>query len=104
MNEEIDPSAVPDRLAAGSCLLDVREPAEWAEAHVRGALFIPLGELESRIADVPADREVICMCRSGRRSAKAQAILKDKGRTRVLNMAGGILRWAERKLPVEAGP
>src|SRR5512146_1888777 len=47
----------------GSFLLDVREPDEWAQAHIAGATLIPLGELEKRVAEVPRDRDVVVVCR-----------------------------------------
>ncbi len=102
MKPEIDPSNVREKLDHGSFLLDVREPDEWAEAHVAGATLIPLGELERRIAEVPRDRDIICMCRSGKRSAKAQTLLlRHLPGAQVANMRGGLLGWLERKLPVE---
>lgn len=101
MSQEIDPSAVAGRMHAGSLLLDVREPDEWQESHVAGALHIPLGDLPGRLGELPADREIICMCRSGRRSEKAQHLLEKSARTApVINMTGGILRWTELGLPV----
>jgi rhodanese-related sulfurtransferase len=104
MTEEIDPALVIERMRAGSVLLDVREPDEWNEAHVAGALHIPLGELSSRLDELPVDREIICMCRSGRRSAEAQKTLAARGRGgAVLNMTGGIVRWSELALPLERG-
>ncbi|MGH7727427.1 MAG: rhodanese-like domain-containing protein [Vulcanimicrobiaceae bacterium] len=101
MGLQIEPKDVPARIRAGAFLLDVRERDEWEASHVEGATLIPLDELEVRMAELPLDREVICMCRSGRRSAEAQELIE---RTRchapAYNMAGGILRWAESGLPV----
>lgn len=77
-------------------LLDVREPDEWVGASsVDGALTIPLGHLRERIAEVPTDKPVVALCRSGRRSAMAVSILKEAGHERVANVRGGMLRWHE---------
>jgi rhodanese-related sulfurtransferase len=102
VKKEIHPSAVNERLRKGAILLDVREPDERAEERIAGSLFIPLGELERRAGEVPTDREVICMCRSGRRSAKAQELLlRRNASSEVLNMQGGLLQWLKEGLPVE---
>lgn len=77
-------------------LLDVREPDEWVDAHaVEGAITIPLGHLRARISEVPTDKPVVALCRSGRRSAMAVSILKEAGHDRVANVRGGMLRWHE---------
>ncbi len=52
-------------------LLDVREPDEFLSGHIAGAKLIPLGELSSRIKEVPQGREIVCICASGNRSASA---------------------------------
>jgi hydroxyacylglutathione hydrolase len=56
-------------------LLDVRTAEEYAEGHIRGALLIPVQELEQRISEVPKDRQVYVYCRSGVRSSRASNIL-----------------------------
>lgn len=89
-----------DRLAAGAFLLDVREPFEWEQAHVDGAVLVPLGELT--LDHVPADRAVLVLCRSGNRSAYATDALRAAGRDAV-NVSGGILAWHRAGLPVVAG-
>jgi rhodanese-related sulfurtransferase len=78
-------------------LLDVREPHEVPIATL-GAPLIPVGSLESRIAEIPVskDSEIIIHCRSGARSQKAALILKNAGFTNVENLAGGILDWADK--------
>lgn len=99
--EEITPSQARERLAQGALLLDVRENDEWQRGHVDGAQHIPLGELSSRAGELPSKKEIVCMCRSGRRSAKAQTFLAtvpDIGS--VYNLNGGILRWVQDGLPI----
>lgn len=80
----------------GAFVLDVREPGEFAGGSVPGAVNIPLGDLPRRLADVPRDRTIACLCRSGNRSGKAQSILLGKGYDAV-NLTGGMLAWKGRK-------
>lgn len=99
--EEVTPSQARERVAKGALLLDVRENDEWQRGHVDGAHHIPLGELQTRAGELPPKKEIVCMCRSGRRSAKAQAILATvPGIGSVYNLNGGILRWVEDGLPI----
>ncbi|MCL8027529.1 rhodanese-like domain-containing protein [Nocardioides bruguierae] len=84
----------------GALLLDVREPDEWAEVHVDGATHLPLGHLDP--ADVPSDRLVVAVCRSGNRSGKAAAVLAEAGH-HVVNMGGGMIAWTRAGLPAVAG-
>lgn len=84
-------------------LVDVREPDEWAEGHVAGATHIPLGELPSRLAEVPRDREVLLFCRSGNRSGAATSLLRKQGFDRATNVEGGITAWRRAGLPVTRG-
>lgn len=78
---------------AGSFLLDVRQPAELAVESVADAVNIPLGELRARLDELPRDREILIICRSGQRAYYATRLLMQRGfRARVL--AGGILSRA----------
>ena len=78
-------------------LLDVREPYEWFIGNLEtlGAVQIPLGQLSTRIGEIPRDREIVVFCRAGLRSADSVEELLTEGFTNVYNMAGGILAWAE---------
>lgn len=101
-------SAVPEMPAAGLpdgvFLLDVREDDEWAAGHAPGALHIPLGQLGGRAAEVPRDREVYVICRSGSRSAYAAQALGEGGWNAV-NVADGMQGWkaAGRAMVSESG-
>lgn len=88
----------------GSFLLDVREPDEWAQAHIAGATLIPLGELEKRVAEVPRDRDVVVVCRSGNRSKHGRDVLLAAGYPRVASMAGGMIAWKAEGHPTVSGP
>jgi len=91
---EIDPIWVSEHQSSVT-LLDVRELAELTGdlGRVDGSLHIPLGELRARAAEVPRDKPVVCLCRSGRRSAQACTILEKAGVADVANSAGGMIRW-----------
>jgi sulfur-carrier protein adenylyltransferase/sulfurtransferase len=94
---EITPSELAARLARadGSFdLIDVREPYEWAIAHIDGARLIPLAQIPASLSTLDKSREIVVMCRSGVRSADATRFMQSNGFTRVKNLAGGILRWS----------
>lgn len=80
---------VPELLQRGAMLLDVREVSEYELGHVDGAVNIPLGQLRSRIGEVPKDRTVIVYCQVGLRAYIAVRILKQHGYDNVLNLSGG---------------
>jgi rhodanese-related sulfurtransferase len=84
-------------------LVDVREPAEWAETGVpQGAVLIPLGDLESRAAaELATDKPVYAICRSGNRSQTASDILVGLGFSEVYNVDGGVTAWQSAGLPTE---
>lgn len=81
-------------------LLDVREPWEYAAAHVAQARLIPLGELERRVNEVPRGAAVRVICQSGQRSLAAAAYLRQLGYADVSNVDGGTSAWIEQGLPV----
>ena len=81
-------------------LLDVREPWEYAQAHVGEATLIPLGELEQRAKEVPRDHPVAVICQSGHRSQAAAAYLLHLGYRDVVNVDGGTSAWIEKGYPV----
>lgn len=89
------------RQAAGAFLVDVRQPEEWNAGHAPNATLIPLGALSARLADIPRDREVLLICRSGNRSGAAQRQLLQFGYEQVINVSGGMNAWAGAGLPVE---
>jgi rhodanese-related sulfurtransferase len=89
---------------AGAFILDVREPDEWNQFHVPGSTLIPLGELASRVNELPQDQEIVVVCRSGNRSAKGRDILLSAGFTQVTSMAGGLTQWQAAGYPTVSGP
>jgi adenylyltransferase/sulfurtransferase len=77
-------------------LLDVREPRELAISRIEGATLIPLTELPRRLGELPSDRDIVVICRSGARSASAVGFLRQRGFSRAHNLRGGILDWADK--------
>ena len=86
----------------GALLLDVREPAEYAAIHAPNAKLIPLGEVGLRLKEIEAykDKPIAVICRSGRRSAKAVALLQEAGFSQVVNVQGGTNAWEQAGLEV----
>ena len=82
-------------------ILDVRTKEEYRESHIKGSNLIPLQELEQNINKIPKDRKVVVHCASGKRSAQACEILKNKGLKELYNVEGGILRWQKEGYSVE---
>jgi adenylyltransferase/sulfurtransferase len=74
-------------------ILDVREPPEAEICRLPGARLIPLGELARRLGELDPAAEIVVHCKSGGRSARAVALLRERGFTRVSNLTGGILSW-----------
>jgi rhodanese-related sulfurtransferase len=101
---EISVAEAAAKRQAGAFILDVREPDEWEALHIPGATLIPLGQLEQRLAEVPAGREVVVVCRSGNRSATGRDILLRAGYDQVTSMAGGMTEWNALGYDVTTGP
>lgn len=114
--EEIDPDRLRALQATGAPVIDVREPAEYAEGHLPGAVNLPRGVLEFQVDGHPAvaaDADpnlshrrapVVLYCRTGGRSALAAEALKRLGFDRPLSLAGGWLRWVDAGGETEGGP
>ncbi|HEY6079590.1 MAG TPA: MBL fold metallo-hydrolase [Polyangiaceae bacterium] len=86
-------------------VLDVREPDEFRGelGHIAGSELAPLQTLDARAAALSKQRPVVAVCRSGGRSGKAALTLQRLGFGRVASLAGGMLDWNARGLPVELG-
>ena len=76
-------------------IVDVREAFEYEIARIEGSKFIQLGELPSRFGELPADEEIILVCKSGTRSAHAVELLRTAGFKRAYSLEGGIDAWAD---------
>ena len=87
------PEVMSADLPAGAFLLDVREDDEWVAGHAPGAVHVRLRELGARFAELPGDREVYVICRTGNRSAYAAQALAGAG-LNAINVADGMTGWA----------
>lgn len=92
---EVSAGELDSRLRAADppVVLDVREPWERDIARLNGTLDIPMGEISARLAELPRDRDIVVMCRSGGRSSRVADYLHQMG-YRAANLTGGILAWA----------
>jgi hydroxyacylglutathione hydrolase len=97
--DQIDPRDAA-RERDGAIVLDVREPAEWEQGHVPGAIHIPYGRLRERMGELPAGRRVLAYCASGIRSSLATTLLRSGGYD-VANVRGGFHAWKNAGLPIE---
>ncbi|MDD6088014.1 MAG: rhodanese-like domain-containing protein [Desulfovibrionaceae bacterium] len=80
-NCSLTPEQARKLLASNSeplLLLDVRTPEEYAKQHLKGAVLLPLQELETRVNELPGDKPILIYCRSGRRASVAAEILQKK--------------------------
>ena len=103
---EIGIDELDRRLAAGSALFDVREPDEYDEARIPGAVLVPLGTVADSVDDfrAAAQGSAVCVvCAAGGRSARAVGFLRDCG-VDAVNVAGGTNAWRESGRPVDTGP
>ncbi len=85
----------------GAFVLDVRTQEEWNEVHIPNTTLIPLDQLLSRLNEVPRDRQVIVVCRSGNRSQQGRDILLNAGFKQVTSMIGGLTEWRAGGYPTE---
>lgn len=74
-------------------VVDVREPFEFSGGHIARAKNIPLGKIDERMAQLPKDKDVVFVCRSGNRSMAAARKARQAGITSVYNLSGGMSRW-----------
>ena len=84
-------------------IIDVREPNEYTQIRAVGAVLVPLGQLSGRIDELPRDRELLMMCRTGGRSQNATQFLQANGFENVTNVSGGIRAWHNAGLPTSSG-
>ena len=101
--DEISAAQAKDKKDQGAFFLDVREPSEWYPSHIPGSTLIPLGQLENRVTELPRDKEIVVVCRSGGRSSTGRNILKKAGFTQVTSMAGGMIGWKAADYPTVSG-
>ncbi len=100
--EDIDPKELWEKRDQIT-IIDVRRPDEYSGelGHIPGSKLIVLDTLPDHMDQVPKDKTVVFVCRSGARSGRAVTFAKEEGLTAVYNMKGGMLLWNELKLQVE---
>ena len=102
MIEEIDVDGLSALVENGVVLIDVRMPDEYEQAHVPGALLIPLPELPERLGELPDEETGYVICHLGGRSMKACEFLQTQGYIMV-NVAGGTQAWIESGRSTDSG-
>jgi rhodanese-related sulfurtransferase len=83
---------------------DNREQFEWDSFHIPNSTHIPLGQLSQRLNELPTDREIVVVCRTGNRSQEGRDILQVAGWNQVTSMAGGVVDWQAAGYPIVSGP
>jgi rhodanese-related sulfurtransferase len=99
---EVDVATTAQRVSEGAALIDVRETNEYEEFRATGAVLVPMSEIADRLAELPRDRTLYLICRSGARSMRVGEFLASEGFD-VVNVAGGTLAWVDAGLPLEHG-
>ena len=92
-SDDAQPQVMSANVPVGVYLLDVREDDEWAAGHAPDAVHVRLSELNEHSAEIPRDREVYVICRSGARSAYATQALSGAG-WKAINVSDGMTGWA----------
>ena len=88
---------------SGTFTVDVRTQEEWDEYHAPNTTLIPLDQLQNRLSEVPKDKEILVVCRSGNRSQQGRDILLSAGYN-ATSMAGGLKEWYAKGYPIEGAP
>src|SRR5262245_6014455 len=100
---EITVDDLDERLAEGALLIDVREPAEYDEAHIGGAVLVPLATVPEHLDAFATEGPVYVICRSGARSMRACEYVAAQG-VEAVNVAGGTLAWIRSGRDYVTGP
>jgi rhodanese-related sulfurtransferase len=98
---QISVSEAYNKYQNGAFVLDVRTQEEWDDFHAPNTTLIPLDQLASRLNEIPRDKEIVVVCRSGNRSQQGRDILLDAGFPQVTSMQGGLNEWRASGYPVE---
>lgn len=96
---EIDIEGLSSSQSTGT-LVDVRQPGEYAEAHVPGAVLMPMAQLTDRMSEIDKNSPVFVICAAGGRSRTVVDHLRAQG-VSAYNVAGGTGGWAQRGWPLE---
>lgn len=101
--KEICPTTTQEWVKNGALLVDVRENDEVEQLayDVPNIINIPLSIFEERFNEIPKDKNVVMVCKSGGKSLRAAGFLVNKGYTNVVNMQHGITRWVQKGFPTK---
>jgi rhodanese-related sulfurtransferase len=99
---EIDVDELEALRAGGVVLFDVREPDEYEDAHVPGAVLVPLATVPDRVDEFPTEGPVYIICAAGGRSRRAAGFLRGTG-VDAINVAGGTRAWLAAGKPHSRG-
>jgi rhodanese-related sulfurtransferase len=101
---KITPEELNEKMKFGKhpLIVDVRQPDEYRQVHIKGAKLIPLTEIYKHLDELPKGREIVCVCASGQRSRSAAKILDKEGFI-ALDLRGGMIAWRRNKFPVQKG-
>ena len=94
------PDVTTAQLPAGAILIDVREDDEWQAGHAPDAVHLPMMQVPERLAEIPAQGDVVIVCRSGHRSAEVVRYLIAQGYDNVRNLAEGMFGWVAAGRPL----
>ena len=100
---EVNTDAAYQMYQNGAFVVDVRTQEEWNEYHAPNTTLIPLDQLQSRLSEIPKDKEILVVCRSGNRSQQGRDILLAAGYN-ATSMAGGLKEWYAKGYPIEGAP
>lgn len=103
--EDVGPREAEALVREGALLLDVREQREFDAGHAPDAAHLPMSTLGERYTELPADRRIVAVCRSGNRSGQVARALSGAGYD-IVNLVGGMQAWRDQGMPVvsDAGP
>ncbi len=89
---EMSADEAAEEVVDGALLLDVREDDEWTAGHAPDAVFMPMGSVPQRVGELPRDRAIVVICRSGNRSERVAEYLVAQGFA-AINVYGGMKAW-----------
>jgi rhodanese-related sulfurtransferase len=98
---EVQASQAYAMYQAGATFVDVRTQAEWDQGHIARSLLIPLDELPNRLNELPRDKDIVVVCRSGTRSKEGATVLRQARFARVTCLSGGLQAWVTAGYPIE---
>jgi rhodanese-related sulfurtransferase len=100
-SNEISVAKAYEKYQQGVYFLDVRTQAEWDQSHIANGTLIPLDQLQNRITELPRDRVIVVVCRTGKRSQTGMNILQGAGYKHAVSMNGGLTAWKAAGYPLE---